>query len=462
MVRFRILPIGLVLAAVALTGLSTLKAAVPSLSPSDSSAATRVRHKRINPNTSSGKIQHIVIVQQENRSFDNLFYGYPNANTATYGYNSLGEKITLQPIPLEAPFDVLHAEKAYLQACNGTGGIPGTNCQMNGFNLEPAGGRGHYVNPQYAYVPQSETGPYWAMAQQYVLDDNMFSSTIDGSFVAHQYLIAAQSNMEVNYPSGGWTCAKPASTIHQLTLQRQIAQATVATCEDYTTLADELASQGLTWKMYGPGLGETGAEWTSFAAVKHIRDGPDWNADVISPETQFLTDVYNPSNPSAETLANVTWVVPDLADSDHAGLHGGNDGPSWVASVVNAVGQSQFWDSTVIFVLWDDWGGWYDHVAPPYADYDGLGFRVPTICISPYALQNVVSHTQYEFGSILKFAEQTFGLAALSASDSRATSAGQGCLNLSQSPRPFVMIPSLRTREFFIHHKPSLEPPDDE
>jgi phospholipase C len=111
-----------------------------------------------------------------------------------------------------------------------------------------------------------------------------------------------------------------------------------------------------------------------------------------------------------------------------------------VASIVNAVGQSKFWDSTVIFVIWDDWGGLYDPVTPPQVDYDGLGFRVPLIAISPYAKQGYVSHTQYESSSVLRYIEDNFGLAPMEASDTRAADPASDFFNYSQKPRTFTPI----------------------
>jgi phospholipase C len=130
------------------------------------------------------------------------------------------------------------------------------------------------------------------------------------------------------------------------------------------------------------------------------------------------------------------YVAPNLVNSDHP-LCGACTGPRWVASVVDAVGHSPFWSTTAIFVLWDDWGGFYDHVAPPLLDRDGLGIRVPLIAISAYARKGKVAHTQYEFGSVLKFAETVFGLPALAASDARAANFGSDVFNFSQPPRPF-------------------------
>jgi phospholipase C len=133
-----------------------------------------------------------------------------------------------------------------------------------------------------------------------------------------------------------------------------------------------------------------------------------------------------------------------------------------VASVVNAVGESKFWDSTAIFVQWDDWGGLYDPVPPPYKDYDGLGFRVPLIVISPYARQNRVSHVQYETASVLRFVEDVFGLAQLSASDARATSPAADCFDFSQQPRKYVPIQSPQDASFFLNQPLDPRIPDQQ
>ena len=160
-------------------------------------------------------------------------------------------------------------------------------------------------------------------------------------------------------------------------------------------------------------------------------------------------------------------MIPDNEDSDHYALIGGkivDNGPDWVASIVNAVGQSSYWDSTAIIVLWDDWGGFYDHVPPPHMDYVGLGFRVPMIIVSPYAKKGYVAHTQYEFGSLLKFIEVTFGLGSLGTTDVRANNINDA-FNFKQKPRPFVPIQLLNKnhdRTYFLHRPPSNEPVDSE
>jgi phospholipase C len=377
-----------------------------------------------------GQIQHVVIIVQENRSFDNLFHDFPNADTAPSGIRSNGETVPLYSLPLEAPGGYGHALADYNVDYNG--GL------MNGFDREGgvAGG-----TAAYAFVPNSETVPYFAMGEQFVVGDRMFASNLDASFVAHQYLIAGQAANTVDFPLTNWGCQGGTNDlIHTITSARTYGKQIVA-CFNYTTLADELTTSHLTWRYYAPQVHDPGGIWSAYQAVNHICGtvskgvctGSSFTANVISPETQILSDV------PAGSLANVTWVIPDWLNSDHAG-NLSKTGPAWVASVVNAIGESKLWPHTAIFVVWDDWGGWYDHVAPPQLDADGLGFRVPLVCISPFAARGVVSHVQYEFGSILHFAEDAFSLPQFAVSDRRATSAAVGCMNFHQAPRAFTPI----------------------
>ncbi|MFY9665157.1 MAG: alkaline phosphatase family protein, partial [Candidatus Cybelea sp.] len=359
--------------------------------------------------TGAGKIKHVVFIVQENRSFDNMFEGYPGADTVSSGKNSKGQTIALQAASLSQQYVIDHSAEAMFAACDGTGNLPGTDCRMDGFNKEAGFGGPH--NREYVYVPRSESRPYWDMAHEWVLADKMFQSQLDESFVAHQYVIAAQAADTVNLPTGAWTCGGgKADTIRTITKERKTDGPKTAPCFDYMTLGDELDKAKLSWRFYastyGSGSSGEGAEWSSYQSVKHVRYGPDWK-NVISPNWKFMSDVR------AGKLANFSWITPVCDDSDHVACLNGGYGPSWVADLVDSVGESKFWNSTAIFVMWDDWGGLYDHVAPPYAGRDGLGFRVPLIVISPYALQNHISHEQYETASVLRFAEDLFGLGQL-------------------------------------------------
>jgi phospholipase C len=152
------------------------------------------------------------------------------------------------------------------------------------------------------------------------------------------------------------------------------------------------------------------------------------------------------------TLPAVSWIVPSQIDSEHppASVH---QGQAYVTALINAAMKSPDWDSTAIFLSWDDWGGFYDHVAPPFQDYDGNGFRVPLLVISPYARKQYVSHVQYETASVLRFAEDLYGLNQLSKADKRATSPAVDCFDFSQKPRRFVEIKAPYPAKFFLHHR---------
>jgi phospholipase C len=404
-----------------------------------------------------GKIQHVIIIVQENRSFDNLFQGFPGADTQSYGYASNGQKIQLQPTGLETNWDIDHSSYSYFDACDGQGSFPGTDCKMDGFDKE---NNGCYRNclsyPPYAYVPRAETKPYFTMGKQYVLADRMFASNFDGSsFISHQYIIAAQANSAVNYPTSVWGCdGGPSDKIYTVTQQRGYGPS-IGVCFDNQTLGDELDTAKISWRFYTADLNGDGNLWSAYQAINHIRNGPDWSTDVVSPQTKFFQDVQNGALPA------VSWVTPTCGNSDHAGC-GSNTGPSWVTSLVNAVGQSQYWKSTAIFIMWDDYGGWYDHVPPPLEDYDGLGVRIPLLIVSPYAKKHYVSHVQYEHGSILRFIEDRWGLPQLAASDARATSPAADAFDFTKKPRRFVPIPSPKNEAFFMHQPLDRRPPDNQ
>jgi phospholipase C len=436
------------LAVVATACLSSVRAL-----PYTNGAATLARLNA----TGAGKIKHVVYVVQENRSFDDLFAGYPGADTVSSGKNSLGKTIKLRPVSLKRQYIIDHSAEAMFVACHGSG-LPGTHCKMDGFDLEQS--FGGPPNPQYVYVPHSDSKPYFDMAHEWVLADRMFQSQLDESFVAHQYIIAAQAASSVDLPGGAWGCTGGKhDTINTVTPARNIYGPAERPCFDYQTLGDELDNAGLPWRFYASWYGSRssgdGAVWSSYQAVKHIYDGPDWSNDVITPNWKFITDVR------AGQLAAFTWIMPVCDDSDHVNCPGGY-GPSWVSALVNTVGKSKFWDSTAIFVQWDDWGGTYDHVPPPFVDPDGLGFRVPLLVISPYAKHGYVSHVQYETASVLRFAEDLFGLHQLAAADARANSPAKDCFDFSQPPRKFVAIHAPLPPKFLMRQSSEYRAPDYE
>jgi phospholipase C len=191
--------------------------------------------------------------------------------------------------------------------------------------------------------------------------------------------------------------------------------------------------------------------------------GSDWVNNVIIPETQVLNDI------SAGKLAQVSWVIPTGVNSDHASYADATGGPSWVASVVNAVGNSSYWSNTAIIITWDDWGGWYDHVPPPKVVNDGTswgsgyvyGFRVPLIVVSPYAKAGYISHVQHDFGSILNLVEETFGLPSLGYADAHADDLSD-CFDFTQTPIPFKTVNASLNAAHFLHDTSPRTDPDDD
>ncbi|HYL28203.1 MAG TPA: alkaline phosphatase family protein [Candidatus Nitrosotalea sp.] len=413
------------------------------------------------PSLGSGKVQHVVIIFQENRSPDNLFNGLPGADTVKQGLNSAGASVNLQPERINSPWDPNHSHASFVTEFDGG--------KMDGFNLNTAGCPANVtcIAPYlraYNYVPKSDAKPYWQMAEQYAFGDRMFATQEGPSFPAHQYIFTGAATISQSSTvlasenpltaeqkfTGG--CDSPAGSLVMLMDGNGAENGLAYPCFDRPAFPDLLATTSLTWRWYQahPGAGL----WAGPDAVKHIRDGSQFSNEVVSPPSQVLTDI------SSGNLANVVWVTPTAKASDHAGITNGT-GPSWIASVVNAIGESRYWNSTVIFVTWDDWGGFYDHVPPVQYNAYELGFRVPLIAIGPYAKKGYVSHVQHEFGSILKFTEQVFGLGSLGATDVRADNLAD-CFNFSRKPRPFRPIQSPLGRDYFLRQPVSWANPDDE
>jgi phospholipase C len=388
--------------------------------------------------TAAGKIQHIVVIMQENRSFDNLFNGFPGADTVTSG-SSYGTTVQLQVTPLGNGADNDHSHTNWWRQWD--------NGKMDGF-----GNQGSLL--PYSYISPSEIVPYWTMAKSFTIGDRMFQSNTGPSFVAHQYMIAGQSGNADENPNGAiWGCDAPAGETVALVGPNGTDLPGVFPCFDYSTMADLLDAKGITWRYYAPGSTEDSFYILSaYQAIRHIRYGSDWTSDVISPETKVLTDIANGQ------LAQVTWIIPSYANSDHPGAPA--QGPDWVASIVNAIGQSQFWSTTTIFISWDDWGGWYDHVPPPQTDSMGLGFRVPVLVVGPYARQGYVSHVTHESSGFLRYMEEIYDLPSLGTRDTNADDFGD-CFDYSQPPAAFPKIITTHTAAFFLSQKPSGPPDDD-
>ena len=236
----------------------------------------------------------------------------------------------------------------------------------------------------------------------------------------------------------------------------------------------DLLAGAYTWRYYAPSAGSI---WTAPNAISHICQstgpggtcvGSDWSQNVDLTSADVLTDIQNCK------LRSVSWVIPTGANSDHANSNDGG-GPSWVASIVGAIGGSAkcdnktgYWKNTAIVIAWDDWGGWYDHVPPSFlAQPEGgyqYGFRVPMIFVSAYTARGYINNVRHDFGSILRFIENNFGFAegSLNFADARATNDLSGFYDLTRPPRPFRAISAPKSANFFIHDKRLATDPDDD
>lgn len=438
-----------------------------------------------------GKIQHIVIIFQENRTPDNLFQDpvliQAGADIAQSGLNSSGQTIQLASTPLAIDYDLSHAHSAFEAMYDG-GKMDGANnipvtCNSTNPPCPPA-------NPQYYYVNPSDVQPYFEMAEQYTFGDRMFQTNEGPSFPAHQFIISgtsaptasstsfvAENGQGVTDAGNNTGCTAPPSEFVYLISASGSESTKIYPCTDHPTLTDELDNKNISWKYYTPSAGSL---WTSPNAIQHICGpnatppnatacvGSEWINHVVLYTTQnpapILTDI------SSNQLPAVSWVIPAGQNSDHAGNIDRTGGPSWVASIVNAIGSSPYWANTAIVVTWDDWGGWFDHVAPPKVVDDGTswgsgyvyGFRVPLIVISPYAKAGYISHVNHDFGSVLNLIEENFGLPSLGYADAYANDDLSDCFNFNQTPLTFRTINAPMSADHFLHDRSPAEPPDDD
>jgi phospholipase C len=407
-------------------------------------------------------IHHVVIVIQENRSFNDFFATFPGADGTTIGKAARAPTCGIEKdrtIKLREHDLVFHAAgpshsyQDYVTSRDGG--------KMDGFDLV-ATANGLSCRYLYMYTDPSQIKPYWDMAKQYVLAEHMFTTQGGPSFTAHQDLIAggtvfspneALINMPSAYP---WGCDAPAGTKTSLITKGDVVRLGRGPfpCLGYRTLRDVLDAKNVSWEYYVPPMccDIFGKLMSAFDAIKAVRYSPEWKTNISTPQTNIFKDI------SKGKLPAVSWLVPDEPESDHPGT-GSDTGPSWVSSVVNAIGESAEWKSTAIVILWDDWGGFYDNLNPKQFDYGGLGFRVPVIIVSPYAKRGYIAKTQYEFGSILKYIEDNWGLGRIGTSDKRATSIID-CLDYSQKPRKFVKISAKYPTSYFLNKPPSYLPDD--
>jgi phospholipase C len=396
-------------------------------------------------------IEHVVFIVKENRTFNNYFATYPGAEGATEGGTIKctedgchdGPVVQLTKGPDIYPHDLTHCFRCGLTAINDgrmngfnrmNGPIPqSTNADLYGADLS-----------NYSYLDRDGVPNYWAYADRFVLADHFFTSMYGPTTPEHLYAIAAQSNFLVDNKSTtdheGNYCDDPTEYATRfvphdarehrdeiMRLEREITGngsnvyditdfwGSIRLCFDIPVLPDQLEQDGIPWKYYA----SENAWMNVMQMIKHVRNGPMW--DKVQEPANFVKDVKHGEMPA------VSWIIPPESYNEHPGAGKSTcAGENWTVQQVNTIMRSEYWRSTAIVVVWDDFGGFYDPVAPPQFDVMGLGPRTPALIISPYTRQGSnpdggsVDSTTYEFSSVLAFIEQLFGLDPMTDRDAQA------------------------------------------
>jgi len=383
-------------------------------------------------------IKHVVFILKENRTTDHLFGRFPGVNGVTEGWDGDRLRPLLRP-PDRLPQDILHCYDCAIESWN--------KGRMNKFARDE-------ISDRYAYTQmqgRSDLPNYWRWAEEFVLSDNFFASAQGPSFPNHLFTIAASSAGTHDNPnqnqgraneltrqtgfSKSWGCdSLEESFVEVVTTEGEVER--VPPCFDITTEADLLDGKGIPWSFYAPWRTQRGYWLTTFTAIRRVRMNPDVWERHIFPVDNFAADVAD------GRLAPVTWIVPRFEVSEHpeeSFCHGEN----WTTQVVDAVMESPFWKDTAIFITWDDYGGFYDHVPPLQVDEFGFGFRVPLLTLSPYARRGHIDSELGEFSSILRFIEDNWGLDQLTHRDRDAFNLSY-VFDFTQEPREPLPLP-LRT-----------------
>ena len=380
-------------------------------------------------------IKHVVFVIKENRTFDNMFGRFPGANGVTVGIDR-GEPRPLTRALDAIPEDIKHCYRCALQAWN--------EGKMDGFaTVSEAADLYAYTQ----YLPE-DLPNYWHWAREFVLGDNFFASAHGPSFPNHLYTIAAQSGgahenpiqdnalLRERHRETGLFKAWGCDSIEEAYVpveDREGNVKNVPPCFDFLTEADLLMEAGIPWSYYSATNMQNGYLWSAYDAIRHIREDPDIWQNHVFPVDDFVRQA------KAGLLQPVTWVTPRFELSEHpeySMCHGEN----WTTEIVNAVMESPQWETTAIFITWDDYGGFYDHVPPPQVDDFGFGVRVPLLIVSPYAKRGFVTSELGEFSSVLRFVEDNFGLTQLTHRDREATPL-LSAFDFTQEPRPPDPLP---------------------
>jgi phospholipase C len=367
------------------------------------------------------KIKHVVIIMQENRSFDHYFGTFPGAD----GIAMDDAGIPLACLPQR---DGGACVRPFHDTNDVNGGGPHGEANsiadvndgaMNGFLIQAQTAQSSCVdlnNPaclngkpidSVGWHDQHEIPNYWAYARAFVLQDRMFESNASWSQPAHLYLVSEWSAFCTR-------AGDPSSCTNTLQSPSPAGKGPYA----WTDLTYLLNRAGVNWRYYlaegmEPDCRDDGEETCppeiQLATVPSIWN-PLPNFDTVQgdgqvgnvvPFDQFFLDVKNGHLPS------VAWIIPDQVVSEHPPARV-STGEAYVTAIINTLMQSPDWSSMAIFLTWDDWGGFYDHVPPPVVDANGYGIRVPGLVISPYAKAGFIDHQTLSFDAYVKFIEDAF------------------------------------------------------
>ncbi len=430
------------------------------------------------PSNPFGKINHLIVIYQENWSFDSLYGSFPGANGLASAGNTVNQvdksgqpyQTLPQPIdttqkppapdprfPANLPVKPFDASK-YVPADQKTGDLVHRyyqeQYQIDGGKMDKYVAWSDAAGLVMSYYDASNM-PEGKLAQQYVMADNFFHAAFGGSFLNHMWLICACTPNFFNAPASAVAQLDSAGNMvkdgyvtpdgfvintafsvnspHPTTA----ANDQLVPNQNWPTVGDRLNDKNISWAWYSGGWNDALAgkpdplfqfHHQPFIYFTNYKDGSQLKKDHLKDETDFTAAL------SGGTLPAVSFVKPLGADNEHPGYTSLMRGQQHVADLVNAVKSSKYWKDTAIVITYDEHGGRWDHVAPPKGDRWGPGSRVPTIVISPYAKKSFVDHTQYDTTSILKTIETRWSLDPLQKRDSAATDL-RNAFDFNQAPR---------------------------
>jgi phospholipase C len=387
------------------------------------SASTGTKHSAAPP-PGIHKIKHVVVIMQENRSFDSYFGTYPGVDGIPRGVcvpDPRGGCLKPYHVSKDRNIGGPHALKNAVRDINGGA--------MDGFVREAVAARKACVDPHdpvcsspaagsdvMGYHDAREIPNYWAYARNYVLQDHMFEPNKSWSLPAHLLTVSAWSakcsvkgdpmscvsapdlpatppdfrgNLKKKIPDYAWTDITYLLHKHNVSWRYYVFSGTQPDCEDDAAISCKPIPQDAKT----PGI------WNPLPWFSTVRE--NWQLSNITPLGNFFKAARKGKLPA------VSWVVPTQKVSEHPpGLV--SAGQAYVTTLVNAIMRSPNWNSTAIFLTWDDWGGFYDHVLPPTVDAESYGLRVPGLVISPYAKRGYIDHQILSFDAYLKFIEDDF------------------------------------------------------